>query len=323
MRMNKILVTGGAGFIGSYLIDALMHSKNYHIIAFDNLSTGKSNNIEDWVKHPNFKFMHADVLDHLSLEKAVNTSDTVCHLAANPFVAVGATNTKIDYEQNLSATFNLLEAMRKSPSCKKIIFTSTSAIYGEADVMPTSERYSPLKPISLYGATKLACEAMISSYCYMFDMSSIVVRLANIIGPVSTHGVIYDFITKLKANSEYLEILGNGKQNKSYLHIKDCINGLVQLLGLLGKVKFEIFNMGSDDTITVSEIAEIVINELSLNSVDRRLIDKFDGRGWSGDVREYLLDSSKLKAIGWTAELNSKEAVTRSVREYINKKINP
>lgn len=319
MRMNNILVTGGAGFIGSHIINALMHS-NYRIIAFDNLSTGRSGNIAKWVGYHNFKFIQADILDPLSLEKAVNVSDTVCHLAANPDVALGATNTKIDFEQNIFATYNLLEAMRKSPSCKKIIFTSTSAIYGEADVMPTSESYSPLKPISLYGATKLACEAMISSYCYMFDMSCIVVRLANIIGSVSAHGVIHDFITKLKTDPDYLEILGNGKQSKSYLHIKDCINGLVQLLGFLGKVKFEIFNMGSDDTITVSEIAEIVINELSLDPVDKRFIDKFDGGGWNGDVREFLLDCSKLKSIGWTAELNSKNAVTRSVREYVNKK---
>jgi UDP-glucose 4-epimerase len=319
--MNRILVTGGAGFIGSSLVNALIQSKEHRIIVFDNLSTGNRDNISKWLTGPNFHFIHADMLDISSLKKAVDTCDIVCHLAANPIVALGETNTKIDYEQNLLATYNLLEAMRTSDSCKKIIFTSSAAIYGESETMPTPEKYSPLKPISLYGASKLACEALISGYCYMFNMSSIVVRLANVIGSVNTHGVIYDFITKLRVNSAYLDILGNGKQNKSYLHINDCINGLVKLLEKMEDVKFEIFNMGSDDTITVLQIAEIIINELSLRTVDRRFIDIFDGRGWNGDIREYLLDCSKLKAIGWSAKFNSRNAVVRTVREYLNKKI--
>ena len=320
--MNRILVTGGAGFIGSSLVNALMLSKDHRIVVYDNLSTGNRDNTSKWLKSPNFQFMCADMLDTSSLKKTVDTCDIVCHLAANPFVILGGTNTKIDYEQNLLATYNLLEAMRTSKCCKKIIFASSSTIYGEAETMPTPEKYSPLKPISLYGASKLACEAMISGYCHMFDMSSIVVRLANVIGLINTHGVIYDFITKLKANSKYLDILGNGEQNKSYLHIDDCINGLVQLFGILGKGKFEIFNMGSDDTITVLEIAEIVINELSLNSVDKRFVNKFDGRGWNGDIMEYLLDCSKLKSIGWKPKFQSKDAVIKSVREYLRKKIN-
>jgi UDP-glucose 4-epimerase len=317
--MNRILVTGGAGFIGSSLVNALMQSKDHRIIVFDNLSTGNRDNISKWLTSPNFQFIHADMLDSSSLKKTVDTCDIVCHLAANSNVALGATDAKIDYEQNLLATYNLLEAMRKSDCCKKIIFTSTSTVYGEVEAKPIPEKYSPLKPISLYGASKLACEAMISGYCHMFDMSSVVVRLANIIGPVNKHGIINDFIVKLTANSTYLDILGNGQQNKSYLYIDDCINGLVKLLEMLGDMKFEIYNMGSDDAITVQEIAEIVINELSIGAVDKRFIDKFDGRGWKGDVKEYLLDCSKLKAIGWRAENNSKNAVTRSVKEYINK----
>jgi UDP-glucose 4-epimerase len=317
--MSKILVTGGAGFIGSSLVSALMQSHDHLIIVFDNLSTGYRTNISNWLNNSNFQFIHADMLDTSSLKKTVDTCDIVCHLAANPLVALGAIDTKVDYEQNLLATYNLLEAMRKSAHCKKIIFTSSSAIYGEVEKMPTPEKYSPLKPISLYGASKLACEAMISGYCHMFNMSSVVLRLANIIGRVNSHGVIYDFIVKLKANSTYLDILGNGQQNKSYLYIDDCINGLVMLLEVLADMKFEIFNMGSDDTITVLEIAEIVINELSLSKVDKRFINKFDGRGWNGDVKEYLLECSKLKAIGWRAENNSRNAVIRCVKEYLNK----
>lgn len=318
--MNKILVTGGAGFIGSSVVSSLMVSNKYQVTVFDNFSTGHLDNIERWLGSPNFKLIRGDMLESHSLEQAINNCDTVCHFAANPIVMLGDSDTRIDFEQNLLATYNLLEAMRKSPSCKRIMFTSTSAIYGEADIIPTSEKYSPVKPISLYGATKLACEALISGYCYMFNISCIVVRLANVIGSISRHGVIYDFITKLRTNQAHLDILGNGKQNKSYLHIDDCISGLKLLLGILGQTRFEVFNMGSDDAITVLEIADIIINELSLNSVEKRFMDRFGGRGWNGDVKEYSLDCSKLKSTGWRAELGSKDAVVRSVRQYLGVK---
>jgi UDP-glucose 4-epimerase len=321
--MSRILVTGGAGFIGSSLIDALMRSKEDHqVIAFDNLSRGRIENISNWLGNQNFTFIQGDMLDHLLLENAVEGCDTVFHLAANPIVALGTTDSKTDYQQNLLTTYNLLEAMKKSPGCKKVIFTSTSAVYGEAKVMPTAETYSPLKPISLYGATKLACEAIISGYCHMFDMSSVIVRLANIIGPVNTHGVIYDFLIKLKDNPTQLDVLGNGKQNKSYLYIEDCTNALIKLLKMLDETStttiFEIFNIGSDDTITVLEIADIIIHKLSLSNVKIRLIDSLHGRGWKGDVKEYLLDSSKLKTKGWKAEFDSRNAVIRTVEEFLN-----
>jgi UDP-glucose 4-epimerase len=319
--MSRILVTGGAGFIGSSLIDALMRSKEHHqVIAFDNLSRGRIENISNWLGNQNFSFIQGDMLDHLLLENVVEGCDTVFHLAANPIVALGTADSKISYQQNLLTTYNLLEAMKKSPRCKKLIFTSTSAVYGEPKVMPTMETYSPLKPISLYGATKLACEAMICGYCHMFDMSSVIVRLANIIGPVNTHGVIYDFLIKLKDNPSQLDVLGNGKQNKSYLYIEDCTNALIKLLKMLDEATttFEIFNIGSDDAITVLEIADIIIHKLSLSNVNIRLVDSLHGRGWKGDVKEYLLDSSKLKARGWEAEFDSRSAVIRTVEEFLN-----
>lgn len=320
--MSKILITGGAGFIGSYLLNAIIPSNKYdQVRVFDNLSTGKIDNISSWLGRSNFNFVQADILDSCTLDKTVDTCDTVFHLAANSTVALGAINTKIDYEQNLMTTYNLLEAMRKSHGCKKMIFTSTSTVYGEVDKMPISENYSPLKPISLYGATKLACEALISGYCHMFDMSCIIVRLANIIG-LGTHGVIHDFITKLFSNRNYLEILGNGMQNKSYLYINDCIEALILLLEIVEEKTFDIFNLGSDDTITVSDIAEIVIHELDFSDVQKRFIDKHDGRGWTGDVREYLLDCSKMKDIGWRPRYKSKDAVILTVREHLSRKTN-
>jgi len=320
--MKKILITGGAGFIGSYLLSTLIPSNKYdQVVVFDNLSTGKLDNISNWLGRSDFDFVQADILDSSTLDKTVETCDTIFHLAANSSVASGAINTKIDYEQNLMTTYNILEAMRKSHSCKKIIFTSTSTVYGEVGKMPISENYSPLKPISLYGATKLACEALISGYCHMFDMSSVIVRLANIIG-LGTHGVINDFFIKLSSNRNYLEILGNGKQNKSYLYINDCIDALMRLLEVVEGKTFDIFNLGSDDTITVSDIAEIVIRELDFSDVQKRFIDEHDGRGWNGDIREYLLDCSKMKAIGWRPRYKSIDAVTLTVKELLSRKTN-
>jgi UDP-glucose 4-epimerase len=181
--------------------------------------------------------------------------------------------------------------------------------------MPTSEKYSPLIPISLYGATKLAGEALIAGYCHMFNMTGVAMRLANVVGPRSSHGVIYDFITKLYANPEHLDILGDGKQSKSYLYIDDCINALLHVLKI--ERTFEIFNVGSNDKLSVLEIANTVTKELSLNNVNVTFTGGVDGRGWKGDVKEMLLDSSKLIASGWKARYNSREAVILAARGII------
>ncbi len=318
--MSKLLVTGGAGFIGSHLVRTLTTLSGYdQIIAYDNLSTGKIDNIATLLGRNNFNFIQSDLLDPDTLEKTVDTCDAVFHLAASSNVPLGVVNSQIDYEQNLMTTYNLLEAMRKSPHCKKMIFASTSAIYGEADKQPISEIYSPLEPISLYGATKLACESLVSGYCHMFDMSSVIVRLANIIGP-GMHGVIQDFISKLTTNPKYLEILGNGMQRKSYLYISDCIDALIKLLQIVETKTFDIFNIGSDDNITVSDIADIIIHELHLSDVERKFIDKYDGRGWIGDVKEFMLDCSKMKQSGWHPRFRSKEAIIVTIKEYLTKK---
>jgi len=316
--VNRVLVTGGIGFIGSSLVDRLLQSGN-EVIVFDHFCKDREGNLSNWLTNPNFKFVCGDMLDLPSLVKAVDTCSTIFHLAANSDVRIGASDTKLDYEQNILATYNLLEAMKNSNNtqCKKIIFTSTSAVYGEAMIQPTSETYLALMPISLYGASKLACEAMISAYCHMFGMSGIVVRLANVIGARSTHGVIYDFMMKLSANPKYLEILGDGQQNKSYLYIDDCINALM----CAGKIQktLEVFNAGSDDRIKVLDIANIIIKELSLDNVNLKFTTGIEGRGWKGDIKEMLLDSSKLCSFGWKAKYSSKEAVILTTRKMINK----
>jgi len=298
MRNKKILVTGGAGFIGSHLVDALV-SKN-KITIIDNLSSGK----EEYV-NSKAELVQADLLTD-EIEDFFEGKDIIFHLAANPDVRIGAENTKIHLEQSLMVTYKVLEVMKRK-GVKNIIFTSSSTVYGEAPI-PTPEDYGPLIPISLYGASKLACEALICSYCHTFDFQAWIYRFANVVGERSNHGVIYDFINKLRANPEELEILGDGDQTKSYIYIDDCVEAM--LYGLKADEKINIFNIGSEDQITIKEIAEIVSEELGLKPQF-----KYTGgeRGWKGDVPIMLLSIEKLKSLGWRPRCSSSEAVRRAV----------
>jgi len=312
---KRILVTGGAGFIGSSLVDALMKSGNQKVTVLDNLSSGRLANLSYWMDNPNFEFVKADLTNLSSITDTVDRCDAVFHLAANPIVKIG-TDTKIYYDQNVLSTYNLLDAMRNSKTCKKIIFASTSTIYGESKIMPTPENYAPLQPISIYGGTKLACEAIISGFGHMFDISCVTLRLANIVGEKSSHGIIHDFVIKLKENPRVLEILGDGKQMKSYLHIDDCISAMMFVLARMGDWKFETFNVAPNDTINVIDIAEIVIEELDLKEVALKFVNQFEGRGWKGDVKHYLLDSTKIESLGWSPRYNSCEAVRKACYEH-------
>jgi UDP-glucose 4-epimerase len=305
--MSRVLVTGGAGFIGSHLVDRLIKEGN-EIIVLDNLSSGKKEFIQHHFNNPNFKFYKVDLLTD-EINGYFKGVDEVWHLAANADVRKALKDTEVDIKQNILVTYRVLEAMRKN-NVKKIIFTSSSTVYGEAKKIPTPENY-PCKPISLYGVSKLACEGLISAYVHTFDLNAVIFRLANIIGHRLTHGVIYDFIQKLKRNPNELEILGDGNQKKSYLYVEDCVNGMI-FASRKVKSNLEIFNLGSEDWITVKEIAEIVYKELNLNP---KLRFGESDRGWKGDVPLMLLDISKIKKLGWKPRYNSKEAVELTVKE--------
>lgn len=240
-------------------------------------------------------------------------ADVIYHLAANPDVRLGAENTRIHLEQNIIATYNVLEAMRINEQ-QNIVFTSTSTVYGEASIIPTPEEYGPLIPISLYGASKLACEALITSYCGSFDMKSWIFRFANIVGERSTHGIIIDFINKLKDKPEFLEILGNGKQRKSYLHVSDCVDAILSALENSDGMA-NIFNIGSNDTITSTEIGRIVVEEMGLKNVTFTYTG--GKRGWKGDVPRMLLSIEKLQKLGWQPVHDSKSSVVAAVRSTL------
>ncbi|AAM07801.1 dTDP-glucose 4,6-dehydratase [Methanosarcina acetivorans C2A] len=310
---NRILVTGGAGFIGSNLVDRLLEKGNL-VVVFDNLSSGKLEFIEQHFENPDFSLVRGDLLDPEAIERACTDVDMVYHVAANPDVKLGASDTKVHLDQNILATYNLLEAMRKG-NAKKIAFTSTSTVYGEASVMPTPEDYGPLIPISLYGASKLACEALITSYSHTFDMQAWIFRFANIVGPRSTHGITVDFIKKLKENPGRLEILGDGKQEKSYLHVSECVDAILFAIEK-SKEEVNIFNIGSEDTISATEIGQVVTEEMGLSDVE--FVYTGGSRGWKGDVPRMRLGIEKLKAIGWKPVYTSENSVRETARALLS-----
>ena len=232
----------------------------------------------------------------------------------NPDVRLGAVDTKVHFDQNITATYNLLEAMRIN-EVKEMAFTSTSTVYGEATIIPTPENYGPLVPISLYGASKLACEALITSYSHTFDMHSWIFRFANIIGDRGTHGIIVDFIAKLQKDPEELEILGDGRQSKSYLHVKECVDAIVHSITSSNE-EVNIFNIGSEDATNPTRIGEIIVEEMRLSDV------KFNytggSRGWKGDVPIMMLSIDKLKKLGWKNEWGSETSVRETVKALLN-----
>ncbi len=308
----KFLVTGGAGFIGSHVVDRLIDA-GHEIVVLDDLSAGNEKFINPHKGKESFLFHRIDLLQG-DITGFFEGVEEVWHLAANPEVRIGVENTRIHLEQNVIATYNVLEAMR-AKEVRRIIFTSTSTVYGEADKLPTPEEY-PTIPISLYGASKLACEALIASYCHTFDMHAWIYRFANVIGRRSSHGVIFDFIDKIRSNPAVLEILGDGNQTKSYIYVDDCIEAMLAGLKVKGKNRVNIFNIGTDDMIMVKRIAEIVCEEMPASPKPEF---KFTGgkRGWKGDVPIMLLDASNLNKLGWRQRYNSEEAVRKATKDLL------
>jgi len=304
--MGLILVSGGAGFIGSHLVDELL-KRGFRVRVVDNLSSGSLENVRHNIGNKNFEFVRGDLKNPEDSLKAVKDVEIVYHLAANPEVRVSTTAPEIHFKENVITTFNLLEACRKLDTVKKLVFASSSTVYGDAKVFPTPENHE-LKPISVYGASKAACESLICSYAYLYGFKAVSLRYANIVGPRLRHGVVFDFLMKLKGDPNILKVLGDGTQKKSYLYISDAIEATLLVTDKLTE-RFETYNIGNEDWITVAEIAEIVSKIAGLKPKIIFTGGTRDGRGWPGDVKYMLLSIEKVKKLGWKPKYTSREAI--------------
>jgi len=305
---RRAFVTGGAGFIGSHIVDRLAQMA-ISVSIYDNFSTGQEQFISHHAANPKVRIVRADVLDSERLKKEMADSDFVLHLQANADVRGGMQLTRVDLEQNTIATWNVLEAMSIN-KIKHIVFASSATVYGEPDAFPTPESYAPLQT-SLYGASKLAGEAMIQAYSEYFGITCYIFRFVSWIGERYTHGVIFDFVEKLRANAQMLEVLGDGKQRKSYLDVTDGVSGIFYAVQH-AKGRKNIFNLGHDSFMNVLDLAEIVVAELGLKGVQYRTTG--GERGWLGDSPFVHLDTSKLKALGWQPQVSIEQGVRNTAR---------
>ena len=308
-------VTGGAGFIGSWVVDRL--APRNRVTVYDNLSTGRQEFVRHHVGRKGFKFVKADLLDIGRLVKEMKGHDSVWHMAANPDIRKGTESTMVDLEQNTFATFNVLECARRC-DVKNVVFSSTSTVYGRAEVVPTPEDYGPLMPISLYGASKLACEALVSAYAELYGVRGYIFRFANIIGPRATHGILFDLVQKLNRDPTTLEVLGDGKQRKSYLLVEECVDAMVYGFKH-SKDTVNYFNLGAEDQITVKRIVEMLVEETGLKGVD---IQYTGGEsGWRGDVPRFLLSTKKMAELGWKAKHTSEEAIREAAKVVVKENL--
>ncbi|SEI52007.1 UDP-glucose 4-epimerase [Dyadobacter koreensis] len=310
----KILITGGAGFIGSHLCDALLQNNENHITVLDNLSLGRLANIEHLSGNGNFEFIQGDILDEgfVSDVFAKSNFEIVFHLAANSDIAISHTKPEVDVNNTFLTTYRVLEMMRIY-GVRKIVFASTSAIYGDPAGKKLTENFGPLLPVSHYGASKLASEAIISSYVANYQIQAWIVRFPNVVGERATHGAIFDFIRKAYKNHIFLEVLGNGEQNKPYVYVKDLVEAILFVWNNTSD-QINIFNIGVDSRTKVKEMAEIVLKEAGL---DREIRFTGGNTGWIGDVPEFEYDLTKIQNLGWKAKHSSTEAVRKAVQQIL------
>ena len=309
----RILVTGAAGFIASNFVPRLLERGDV-VVGVDNFFLGKRAYVSG---HANFEFHEIDLLNLDRLATLMNgfKPERVWHLAANSDISYGTQYTDFDLKGGTIVTYNVLEAMRRA-NVKEIVFSSSGAVYGEPTVMPTPEDYGPILPISLYAASKAACEALITAYAHNYDMYAWIYRFGNIVGPNPTHGVIHDFVLRLREEPTKLVVLGDGSQAKPYVYVEDCLDGME--FGIEhAKSHVNYYNLAVDDQTSVREITDWTIEAMG---IDRAAIDVQYGdspRGWRGDVPYVKLDTRKMTALGWRPKLSSNEAVRRTIADVV------
>ena len=312
---ERCFVTGAAGFIGSHLVERLL-AQGYSVTGYDSLRWGQRQWIEPYLGDPRFTFIQGDLLDPPALTEAMRGHTAIFHLGASADVRRGTEDTRLDLENCTIATFNVLEAM-KATGVKKLVFTSSGTVYGEAPVQPTPEDVGPILPISLYGAAKLACEGLISAYCHLFGMQAWIFRCGQIVGARMGRGVLHDFIEKIRRNPQELEILGDGNQVKSYLLIEEWLDATLFAFRHVNENQCQVFNLANESPLTVAEVARIVVEEMGLNGVRFRYTG--GRRGWPGDVPEIRFDMSKMRRLGWEPKHTSAEVVRIATRRLVGK----
>lgn len=309
----KCLVTGGAGFIGSHLVDHLLKENN-EVKVYDNLSSGNYSFIKHHKNNKKFSFVKADLNNIKVLKKEACGINMIYHLAANSDISKGIQDPSIDFSQTVRNTFNLLQVMKEN-RIRKIFYTSGSGVYGDTKKICAKENYGPLIPVSMYGATKLSAEAMIYAFSNFYDIQVWVLRPANIIGPRLTHGVIFDFVHKLKRDARKLLILGDGKQSKSYLYISDVIDG-INLITKKAKKKINVYNIASDSFISVNSIADIIIKKMGVEPQKSWTGGKI---GWEGDVARVRINNDLISKLGWKPRYTSREAAIKTIDAILRK----
>lgn len=303
----KAFVTGGAGFIGSHIVDKLIEQGN-QVVVYDNFSTGKEIFINHHLKNSKFKLIKADCLDLNFLQKAMAGSDFVFHMAAHADVRGGFVDHFIDHEQNLESTHNILESMYKN-NIRNLAFASTSSVYGDAKIHPTPEEY-PFIPTSLYGATKASCETYISSYASYYDWKAYIFRFVSWTGERYTHGIVYDLLKKVKENKESVELLSDGTPKKSSLYVKDGISAIFTIINK-AKETLNVFNIGHTEVLTIDQIVDVIFDESGVKPKKNYLGGE---RGWKGDNNFVLLSAEKLQKLGWKPSYSIEEGLRASVR---------
>ncbi len=307
---RAIFISGGAGFIGSHLVRRLLsRSTLERLVVFDNFTSGLDSHLAPLRSDSRLEIVRADLKDKDAVIAAMHGCEVVFHLAANPDIAKAVTQPDIDFWEGTYLAQNVLEAMRVS-GARRLLYTSGSGVYGENAAVAFAENYGPCVPISTYGASKLACEALIAAYCHMFGLTARAFRFANVVGPRQTHGVGYDFIRRLHRDPAQLRILGDGSQSKSYIHVEDILEA-VFLADERCESRYDVFNVATGDYITVREIADLAAQVCGLTGVRH----DFTGgdRGWKGDVPIVRFDCTKIQSLGWRCQRNSAEAMHHSM----------
>lgn len=311
--VEQVFIVGGAGFIGSHFTDRLLSDPQVRRVSvYDNFSSGREWHLERHLGDPRLNLIRADLNDNKVLRSSLKGHELVIHLASNPDIARAAEEPSVDFDQGTYLTHLVLEAMRMDSEARRILYASGSGVYGDLGEAEVHEDHGPLRPISTYGASKLAGEALISAYCHLFGFSGRVLRFGNVVGPRQTHGVGLDFVRKLVGDPTRLRILGDGNQSKSYIHVSDVVEAAL-LAGKTSENGYEAYNVATEDYVSVRQIADLAIECLGIDPTSVRLEFTGGNRGWEGDIPVVRMNTGRVRSLGWANSMSSTEALRTSL----------